>query len=125
MSEPIQWRAFYSDGTTLSQYEGGQEQRYTDIDRGRLTAFAVLKNDVPLVMVHLDPGQQLIYRRRVFVRPDGRIVLHLVGWQQKWGGENKQFIACVNEDGQVDLIGRWRENHAIFGAVQYLPCEEL
>lgn len=123
--EPIQWRAYYGDGETLSQFDGDQENKYTDIDRSRLVAFALLREDEPLVMVHLEPGQQLIFRRRVFLRPDDQIVLWLVGWHQRWGGENRQFIAVVNEEGKVDLIGRWRENHPVFEQVTYLPCEEL
>jgi hypothetical protein len=126
MANPIQWLAYYADGETLAQYDGETENRYTDIDRTRLAAFALVRDGAPMVMVHFDePDKRLIYRRRVFLRPGvGPEVFYLVGWQMSVRGENVQSICVMSESGALDVIGKWRDDHPLFGGVEYLPCEE-
>jgi hypothetical protein len=125
---PIQWLAHYSDGTNLQQFERERENKYTDIDRAKLTAFALTHYGVPILMIHFDrPGQRLIYRRRVFVRPGEEPEVYvLAGWQMTIGGENVQSICVVNEAGVggIDVISRWNDNHPLFGSVQFIAEEE-
>ena len=125
MEQPIQWLAYYSNGTTLAQYDGEIENKYTDIDRERLVAFALMRDGAPMVMIHFDePGKRLIYRRRVFLRPGfGPETFYLVGWQLRIQGENVQSICVMSESGAMDVIGSWRDDHPLFGGVEYLPCE--
>lgn len=108
---PIQWVAIYNDGTKLYQYNGEQEFKYSDIKRDKLAGFALLKGDTPLILFHLEEGQRLIYRKRHFLRFDGqRSHVYLVGWQKNVKGENVQSIACVFENGQIQIIGKWRDD---------------
>lgn len=125
---PIQWRAHYSDGTSFPQYNPeGTENRYADIDKGRLIAFELEQDDRPIFCMHLDAGARLIYRRRVFMRPgEGQIVFYLVGWQKTVGGENVQSVAIIPENNpQIHMIGKWRDDHPVFASIEPMPGEEL
>ena len=124
---PIQWRALYGDGTYLDQFEGDRENSYFDIDRSKLIGFGLRKDGRFIHVVHLELGQRLIYRRRVFMRDDtpDPIVFYLVGWQQTVADVNVQSIAVIHEStGETHMIGRWTENHPVFGAVEFFASEE-
>lgn len=126
MTHPIQWVAHYSDGARLTQYDGAVERQYGDIDRARLVAFSLERDGAPVLTVHLTPGQRLIYRRRVFLRPgaDGPVVFHLVGWQRTVLGVNVQSIQVYSEaTGEIHSIGAWREDHPVFRSVELVPEE--
>jgi len=87
----MQWKAFYSDGSTLDQYGINGKSGYENIDRSKLIAFAIIDKTwvpdrnllIPLMnsdykifsetawhvpveriifRMHLEPGQRLIYR---------------------------------------------------------------
>jgi hypothetical protein len=73
----------------------------------------------------LEPGQRLIFRRRI-EQPSGgpAIVCYLAGWQQTIHGQNVQSIAYVFEEGsRIEWAGKFREGHAWFYAVDPVPCE--
>ena len=93
----IKWRARYSDGSSLDQ---GKNQ-YEKIDRTRLNAFEILKDDKLILRVWLDDDRRkkLVYRRRVQTDFDGNIknVVYLVGWHMKVGNESIQSINYVIE----------------------------
>jgi len=121
----MQWEARYNDAS-LHQFNGdGSENKYADIDRNRLLSFVLYGDDgKPVFELFLDPGQRLIYRRRVRKSPGlADIIIYLVGWQMTVGGENVQSIAYVSEDGQVALAGRWRDDHPWFYSIQAVPSE--
>ncbi len=146
----MQWVAYYNDGTHLRQYEDdGGEHKYADLDRQRLASFALYDggdidgNYVPatrkLFHLHLEPGQRLIFRRRVeqtLGQPP--ISVFMIGWQQALEihgptldgnanghyPKNIQAIAYIFEDGTIELAGRWREDHPWFYSVQAVPSEE-
>lgn len=123
----MKWIARYNDGEILPQYnEDGSENKYADIDRGRLTEFALVDNsNEPVFALHLDPGQRLIYRRRVEMRTGvGEFTVYLVGWQMTVGGQNIQSIAYISEDKQIHMAGAWRDDHPWFYSIQTVPCEE-
>jgi hypothetical protein len=107
----ITWLAHYSD-ELLPQYNAdGSENTYKDIDRQRLTAFSLTRDNGVIVRIHMDEGKRLIYRRRVEVKPGHTDrICHLVGWQQTIGEENTQSIVCVFEDNNtIEVIGQWKE----------------
>jgi hypothetical protein len=130
MPRPLTWRACYNDGSSLPQISpDGGENRYADIDRSRLTTFALEDGRGERVFaLHLDRGQRLIYRRRFFVREQSgeRVVFHLVGWQW-WTDEqlNAQAITYVPEDPAwpVQMAGRFREEHPLFHGIVPHPHE--
>ncbi len=136
--------------------DDGSENKYADIDRSKLASFALydggaivnrddylkLRNDVAitpgadpgvyelatrkLLHLHLEPGQRLIYRRRVEQTVGGpATVCYMIGWQQTIIGENIQSIAYVFENGTIELAGKWREDHPWFYSVQAVPSEEV
>lgn len=124
---PIQWIAHYRDNTALPQYNENGENKYTNIERGKLQAFSLLDEEQVLITVHFDhPEQRLIYRRRVFqiVGEEDPITFHMVGWQRTIHGECVQSISIVDSrSGKVDVIGAWFENHFLFDRVLLMPEE--
>jgi len=118
MQPTITWKAVYENNEELPQFdENGKENKYTDIDRGRLKTFEILKNNKPVFCLHLDKGRRLIFRRRVaksLLSGEERVV-YLVGWQQtiREPGNpkdvNTQDIAYIFEDdGHIELAGEWQ-----------------
>ncbi len=106
---------YYNDGSKLKL---GEQIAYDNIDRSRLSAFALVKDDKEILRLHLESGQRLIWRKRCFIAPSKKeIVVHLVGWQKTAGNENVQSIAYVFEDGHIEMAGAFRENHPLFGRV--------
>lgn len=143
----MQWVAYYDDGTHLRQYDdAGIESKYADIDRSRLTSFALydggrvdgvdisgnpvvgsyLTASKKLLHLHLESGQRLIYRRRVEQSVGTEIpnVCYMIGWQQLIKGENVQAICYVFEDGTIEVAGRFNESHPWFYSPQAVPSEE-
>ncbi len=124
----MQWVAYYNDGTHLCQYDDdGTENKYADIDRSKLDSFALYDRPATrkLFHLHIEPGQRLIYRRRVEKIVGGpEQVCYMIGWQQTVGEQNIQSIAYVFEDGTIELAGRWRDDHSWFYSIQTVPSEE-
>lgn len=108
---PIHWVAYYGADTFPQYNEDGSENKYPDIDRSRLTAFALVKDGNQIVRFHFLPDMRLIYRRRVELRPGvGQIVAYLAGWQKTVNGVNSQSVACVFEHGgPVEIISEWAD----------------
>lgn len=106
----ITWKAVYSDGKSLTQYNEGKVSKYTDIDRTRLKCFE-LYSDKLILRVHLGDGKRLIFRRRVHINMQSQVksIMYLVGWQKKVGNENIQSIAYIF-DGHIEMAGKWDES---------------
>ena len=121
------WEAIYNDGSKLSQVkEDGSASKYTDIDRSRLVQFVLHRNVIPAVVVHLDPGKRLIYRRLVaFTPPDKNVVVYLVGWQETRAGQNFQCVSFLFEDGHIEILDGFRKGHFWFDAPNFLKEEEV
>lgn len=126
----IRWAAQYDDGSVVNQVSpDGRELSYDQLEnRDRIAIFSLwnLETRRPLLTLHLDPEQKLIYRRRVWQQPgqsEPDLVVYLVGWRRTVGGECLQSIAYVFEDGRVELAGRFRENHPLFDAPVLRPFE--
>lgn len=107
-----EWKAFYSDGTFLGEYkEDRTPNSYHNIDRTKLIAFELSKDGKPVYRLHIEPGQTLIYRRRVRTDPGGNIIgaFYMIGWQKKIHGENVQVISYVvdSDDHPIITAGKW------------------
>lgn len=112
LREAFTWTAFYSDSSELNQVcKCGFKHIYHDIDRTKLAAFGIKKNDELIYRVFLEPNQTLIYRRR----PSGNLYtgeilseLILVGTKQKVKGIDVQNIAYISvPDGLIQTAGKW------------------
>ncbi len=125
------WKAIYGDGTVLGQFNSdGSENKYTDIDRTRLSQFLLLKGAEPIVVIHLDANKKLICRRRVAMHVTGKKagtkeVVWLAGWQENRKGVNVQMISFVFEDGHIEVVDRFYENHPWFYPINFLPEERI
>ncbi len=122
----MKWIARYNDGEILEQYKpDGNENRYADIDRSKLVSFVLLDDeDNHVFELHLDPGQRLIYRRRVRQAcGEPPFVVYMVGWQMTVAGKNVQSIVYISEDKEIHMAGAWKEDHPWFYSIQPVPCE--
>lgn len=121
------WIAGYNDGTQLMQYElDGSENKYTDIDRSKLIQFILFRADKPAVVIHLDKKKKLIYRMRRAQNNKGyEEVVYLAGWQEKRNGMNIQSIIFLFNDGHVELLDKFHENHLWFYAINFIPDEKI
>ena len=121
------WVAMYADDERFPQYlPDGTEQRYAGIDRSRVVAFSLFRDEELVVSVKIPEGARLVWRRRVErkVGSAGERALHLLGWQRTVAGRNEQCIACVFEDAPgVVVLDRWDERSRWFYKVVELPFE--
>ena len=115
---PIQWVSHYLDGTKLEQFPTeGDKHTYKDIDREKLIAFDLWKDNQLLVRIDLRDDtkgdtaigrRRLIWRMRHIMRSDGEHErLHMAGWQRKVNGINIQSICYTSEDGVIVLGGQF------------------
>lgn len=121
------WMAGYNDGTLLTQYEpDGRENKYTDINRSKLTRFILFRAGKPLVVIHLDNNKKLIYRMRRAQNNKGyEEVVFFAGWQERRNGNNTQMIMFLFEDNHIEIVDRFYENHLWFYAMNFLPDEKI
>lgn len=105
----MQWLAIYDDDSSLMQYkEDGTENSYFDIDRSRLTHFAMVEGDKAVLVVEFERrSQKLIYRKRTFVDGNGKLkgVVYLVGWHENINGTSIKCINYIYPDGKTVLAG--------------------
>ena len=121
----ITWVVQYNDGTQKVEKD---DFGYQDIDRNRLSAFALCEIDAarPIIVVHLSPERKLIYRKRNTVTEAGeRHHVYLVGWQQLIHGENVQTLTVLFEDGHIEVTDGFKENHPWFDNVILRPEERI
>lgn len=124
MKRELYWRAVYSDGEELLQYEGGKENKYPNIDRERLQRFDLLDfmTNKPVYSLWINEGEQLIFRRRTLkpavpspTRPEQ--VIYMVGYKYTYitnsGVRNRVIINYIYEDGSVALDGA-RDNLELY-----------
>jgi hypothetical protein len=102
--------AVYNDETFLTQFnEDGSENRYVDIQRDKLSHFAMLsdKNKLVLSVEFERPSQKLIYRRRTFIDLVGNIkgIVFLVGWHENINGKSIKVINYIYPNGKIILAG--------------------
>lgn len=125
------YKAIYNDGTSFSFSEDSVGTNdYQKIDRTKLTSFEVYQDTRLLHILHLEPGQQLIVRRRVrevhkkrrnplwkegddiknaMISTVEQLVFYMIGYQENVKGENKQSILLIYPDGHTEMISRWKE----------------
>ena len=119
----MQWKAVYKDDSSISQKDGF---KYTDINRDELEFFELYKEDKLVFRLHLEPGRNLVFRRRVS-RPlfsDKIEAVYLVGWQMRLSDRNIQSISYLFEDGRIEMAGQFREGTAWFYPVKFLKEED-
>ena len=123
----VSWQAVYEDGDSLVQFDlDGSERKYVDIDRGRLIQFILYRDNIPAVVVHLGPRKKLIYRMRRAINNHGEEeAVYLAGWQELRGGKSVQMISFLFEDGHVEIVDRFYEDHLWFYSINFLKEEKI
>lgn len=122
------WIADYGDKCLPQYNDDDTENKYTDIDRDRLTRFLLVDELGSIrVVLNLTPDKKLIYRRRVAmsVFTKTRKVVYILGWQQNINNNNVQFLNFYFEDGHIETTDGFKEDHQWYYPVVFLPEEEL
>ena len=113
------WRAVYSDGTVLEQYNAqGKPNGYENINREKLSQFQLLKEGKVFFSLILEQGQRLIFRKRVLQKLKEIHSVFLIGWQK----DGQQAISYIFEDGSVIMAGKWKDK--LFCKPNLLECEK-
>jgi len=123
----LTWIAYYEDGTKLLQYENGKCHKYLDIDRSKLSKFAIHNGEKLILVIHLDKNKKLIFRRRV-AKPmlsDTEEVVYLVGWQENRSGVNVQSISFIFQEGYIETVDGFKENHKWFYPINFMKEEQV
>ena len=124
----LRWAAVYNDGSLLPQYnEDGSENKYTDINRDILKQFLLLSTTSVRFILNLKPEFKLIYRlRTIKINNDVKERVHIVGYQQNISGKNIQHINfIVDSTGVIEVTDGFRENHAWYSSINFMPEEEI
>jgi hypothetical protein len=118
-----EWEAEYNDGTSLKQAGNA----YHDIDQSRLRAFLLVEGETPRLRIEFNPGERLVWRRRVERSLDGSDlrVCHIVGKRVAVAdGLEVSSVACIFEDtGELLTADGFDDNHPWLYAPQYLEHE--
>jgi hypothetical protein len=122
-----EWLAVYNDGTTLPQYKAdGSENKYPEIQRAKLIQFVLLRDKNPKLVIHLDQNKKLIYRMRVAANNKGIVErVYLAGWQEQSNGVNTQMITFLFEDGHIEIVDRFYEDHLWFYSINFIKEEKI
>jgi len=124
----LHWIAHYNDNTQLSSLHG----TYYDIDRDKLVAFSVLKDDTQLLAIDLSNDtsnpdispKRLIWRKRTRTSTNGLTQsIFLAGWQRKVKGVSVQSICYVTEDGHIVMSGQFQEDMPLMHAPKFREFE--
>ncbi len=122
--------AIYNDGTRLSIWdphpETGIVYSSEQIDRSKLVNIAIFNSDNLLLVQWFEPGQQLILRRRVQKSTGNNEELRviLVGWQKQINDELTKHVSVVFEDGRVENISEFKDDHPWFYAIKEVPADK-
>ncbi len=95
--------AIYKDGNkvTLSESVG-----YDSLRRDGISAFEVQKDNEPFMLMKIDEGAKLIYRKRVEqVQGAEPFVVYLFGWRKN----GEQSINYLSQDGRLIQGGQFDE----------------
>lgn len=120
MQDQYTWRANYNDSTSLRQIDpDGTKHAYADIDRTKLVSFELLEGENVVLSVPFDPGEKLIWRRRVEMNSAGVVAtVHIIGKQATVDGQNRQVVFGLHPDGHVDVSDKWDDAHPWYFPVQ-------
>jgi len=124
MTTELIWKAVYNDGTELLQESG---IKYSDINREKLQQFELYKDNKLFLVINLDENKRLIFRKRVAMKVMSGDTenVYLVGWQEKVNGSNIQNILFIFEDGHIEVVDRFYENHRWFYPIKFIEEEKI
>lgn len=122
----MMWRAVYSDGTALSQFDSdGSEHKYTEIDRSKTCMIQLVENCEPVFSMPLKEGQCFFIRQRVTIDLHAREKqrVWIVGWRQKKLLRTDMKVNFVYSDGKVETLDEFQPDHRLYRPINFLPFE--
>ena len=137
MTDKINWTAIYKNGDRIKHQA---QVTYDKLERKGLEAFEVSWMDTPVVTVHIQDNQQLIWRRRNEMKsntptlqgqPTGYTrVVYLCGWRETINGKDTQTITYIFDRGdfppEIHISGKFdRERNRFFYEPDWREFEKL
>lgn len=117
------WKAEYTDGSSLEQ----SGNAYQDIDQSRLRVFLLMEGETPKLRIEFEPGERLVWRRRVEHAPGVGPVrtCHILGKRVPVAdGLEVSSVACIFEDtGELLTADGFDDNHPWLYSPQLLEHE--
>lgn len=115
----MNWQAIYTDGTTLSQFEGDIEHSAREIDQSRLSKFVIFEGERIILAENGLEGATFLFRQRHFQtgnEPDQKKTIWIVGVQR---GVDSSHVAVVAVDQHLEIYPNFSDS------VPYLWPPEL
>ena len=88
-----------------------------------------MNNSLDISFSILNPkNKRLIYRRRVsqsVFDNSKKQAVYLIGWQETKQGVNNQMICFLFEDGHVEVVDGFREDHPWFYSINFIKEERI
>lgn len=111
MSDAWVWRAEYTDGTALDEFDEGGDHGFREIDQSRLRRFLLIPTQDHLATHALMPtgdARPIFFRRRsTEINHSGDVessrTVHCIGMQQTVGGRNVKAGVFLFDDGSLIL----------------------
>lgn len=129
----IHWIAHYNNDTQLAYFNpDNTHNNYYDIDRDKIIAFSIFKDDKQILVINLDNDsndpdigpKQLIWRKRGRISTSGlNQSVYLAGWQRNVKGKSIQSICYITEDGMIVMSGQWQEDRPLMHAPKFQKFE--
>lgn len=113
MSDTWHWRAWYSDGTFLDEYdEAGQSRGFAQVDQSRCVAFELRAQHCgvqDIVLAIPSDARPIFFRRRNIIGTTSEEGFHethrtantVLGFQKTIGGRNVKSLTVFMHDGSV------------------------
>jgi hypothetical protein len=134
-----EWRAIHADGSVTDEidYVTQKPIPITTIFMKPLKMVQLIdtETDEVKITIHINKGQKPIIRRRwthhfrLDTGEQTRIPVWFIGkhWKIKTvdGPRNVQILLLVHENGYVEALDRWRDEHPLYHPVNLMKEEQL
>jgi len=133
MPVPITWIANFNDNTCIFQIDPNTSLSTSieKLPRNGLKSIVLVRGAVPILTQHYEPGQRVIYRRRIKQRNDGEIleVCHILGWQKTISRDDSEpeivqhMMYVFEKSGKIESCSSFKLNHPWFDPIQPVPAD--
>lgn len=118
------WKVTLDDGLVINQVdEEGRKYAYEDLPHARIRLFELHDQGVVGLRMTFQPGEQLIWRRRVQMQPGNQVteVCHIVG---KKVGSLTGVVGFFESDGRVEAVQEFLPNSRWFYPPEFFEFEK-
>ncbi len=124
MQSTYNWRVQLDDGLVIDQVDSeGRKYAYEDLPHARIRLFELQKENEVGFRMNFQPGEQLIWRRRVQMQPGGLVteICHIVG---KKVGKLTGVVGFFESDGHVETVEEFLPNSNWFYPPEFFEFEK-